>query len=155
MCQIDHHCRKLSDEDWNHFLFQWHARIQHELTNNLFGMLSSCQTKLALKFPETFPSPDILQLYYAPLISESFPNSPTWYVICEPMIFKIAKFCSENFYWGAEKAKRKFTASFWDGVFTATILCVFLTRSIVGVSTDKCWGKSLSLFCAATQLETL
>jgi len=114
---IDHHHQKLSDETWNGFLSQWRTRIRHELTNNSSGMLNCRQAKLASKIPETFPAPNILQLYFAPLISGSFPASSTWYEICEPMILGIAKFCSDNFHWGVEKAKRKFTASLWDGVF--------------------------------------
>jgi Holliday junction resolvase YEN1 len=113
----DHHCHKLSDKAWNRFLNQWRAEIQHELTDNLSGALRSRNTKLALSFPETFPNPDILRLYFSPLVSESFPNASTWYELQEPMIFNIAKFCSDKFCWSAEKTREKFTSSLWEGVF--------------------------------------
>jgi Holliday junction resolvase YEN1 len=113
----NYHNQKLSAEAWDNFLVQWRAEMRHELTNNSSGMLSRRYAKLALQLPETFPSPAALQLYSAPLISESFPNSSSWYEICEPMIVGIAKFCSDKFHWSAEKAKKKFSASLWDGVF--------------------------------------
>lgn len=106
-----------SDTAWNSFLIEWRAGIQHELANNSSGKLHSRQAKLALVFPETFPASNIIQFYSAPLVSNSFPNSDTWYELCEPMIFNIARFCLDKFHWTAEKAKKKFTASLWDGVF--------------------------------------
>jgi Holliday junction resolvase YEN1 len=118
-----------SDAAWDSFLIQWRAGIRHELANNWSGMLHSCQAKLALVFPETFPTPNIIQLYFAPLVSESFPNSPTWYELCEPMIFHIAKFCLDKFHWNTEKAKQKFTASLWDGVFLRLLYFVGLFLS--------------------------
>jgi hypothetical protein len=129
----DHHNQKLSDEAWVNFLVHWRAEMRHELTNNSSGMLRCCQAKLASKLPETFPSPIVLQLYFAPLISESFPNSSHWYEIREPMITGIAKFCSDTFHWDTERVKRKFTASLWDGVFLRLLYFVsFLSYSLFG-----------------------
>ena len=118
--------------------------------------LGCCQAKLALKLPETRPFPTVLQLYFVPLISDSFPNSFSWYEICESTITGIAKFCSDKFHWDAERVKQKFTAALWDSVFLRLLYFVSFLLFVwfEGVSIDKYCGKSLSLFCAATQLET-
>jgi len=118
----DYHNQKLSAEAWDNFIVQWRVEMQHELTSNSSGMLSRRHAKLASQLPETFPSPNVLQLYFAPLVSKSFPKSSSWYEICEPVIPGIAKFCSDEFHWSTEKAKKKFTASLWDGVFLR-LLC--------------------------------
>ena len=141
----NYHNQKLSAEAWDNFLVQWHAEMQHELINNSSRTLSHCYAKLSLQLPETFPSPAALQLYSAPLISESFPNSSSWYEICEPMIVGIAKFCSDKFHWSTEKAKKKFLASLWDGIFLQLLYFVsflFFIQFVEYLLTHEHCGKA-------------
>ncbi|KAF9525465.1 PIN domain-like protein [Crepidotus variabilis] len=97
----------------------WINKFQVEIVSNQSGYLTSPMPELAARLPRSFPFHGI-SLYSRPMSSWAPPFTPpdsSLWIPREPVISKIAEFCSLHLGWTtALDLARKFATSLWTGV---------------------------------------
>lgn len=121
----------LEGQDLDNFISDWRVSLRLELLSNSRGMLKKRQPGISSRITDTFPNRDIINLYTSPLTSwsstpQNIPDASLW-VAKEPLLFNLARFCSDNFHWDTEALlKKKFANIIWEGAFLQMIYSVSL-----------------------------
>ncbi|KAF7321721.1 XPGI domain-containing protein [Mycena kentingensis (nom. inval.)] len=99
------------------FIKTWTALVKAELVTNNSGYLPACKPSLAARWPSSFPSLDILDLYLCPRVAGLVANLSTH---LRPLSLpNLATFARNNFNWGKPIGILK---RFADRVFAAMVL---------------------------------
>ncbi|KAF9524381.1 hypothetical protein CPB83DRAFT_773806 [Crepidotus variabilis] len=107
----------------------WIDNFQVEMVSNSSGYLTSPMPELAARLPRLFPFQGI-SMYSRPMSSWTPPFTPpdsSLWTPREPVISKIAEFCSSHLGWmTALDLARKFATSLWTGVLLRLLSSVSL-----------------------------
>lgn len=113
--------------------------IRQELSTNSQGLIASCHENLAEHLPESFPEPEILNLYSCSPKSSAFGHHASEWGPRKPSITRIAQFGQQHFEWNTEmQLKYAMSAEVWEGVFLQMLYSVRELSSISkSYPTDK------------------
>ncbi|KAJ7097830.1 PIN domain-like protein [Mycena belliarum] len=110
------------------FLIGWRTQLRKELATNSKGRLPSKQKMLSERFPDTFPSLRVLDLYVFPATSwseEFLPPATDNWVVKLPSLPELALYCRNKFGWSSLDINGKFKKLMFAGLFMRRLTLPF------------------------------